>query len=510
MYKKIIYKSVLILTLVLSCSCNKFLTLLPKDGLVRDEFWQNKEQVSAAVIGMYSSLIQQDIVDKNTNKTLAETFFIWGELRADNVSTSSILSTTDQTNMASGNILSTNKYSQWASVYRTINNCNAILDFAPGVLAKDNTFTQAKLNSYLGEALTIRALMYFYLVRVFRDAPLKLTSTSSDSDLVQMAKSTDTQILAQIVSDLNTAEQYTAFTYGDNASDKGRVTHYTVNALQADVYLWMENYQGCIDACEKIIQSHKFGLVNGNSSFYNTLYFNGNSNESIFELQFDSQAPNTFYTLFVLPLQLQPGPNIIAAPGVVGSNAAFVPDPVDDKNFDIRPQYDEDNSGFEIIKLTIGRTSKDVSYTHWIVYRYADILLMEAEALAWVSRGQDAVDRQHAIDNINLVRIRAHAIYTTQETPDLADPLAVSNYVLHERNREFMFEGKRWFDLLRNAKRNYPNNLHILTDAIASVVPGQFQQKIITQYQDKNFLYLPIYFTEIQYDPNLVQNPFYK
>jgi starch-binding outer membrane protein, SusD/RagB family len=58
MHKGIIYRSVLILTLVLSCSCNKYLTLYPQNGTIRQQFWQNKEQLQSAVIGIYSSMIQ--------------------------------------------------------------------------------------------------------------------------------------------------------------------------------------------------------------------------------------------------------------------------------------------------------------------------------------------------------------------------------------------------------------------------------------------------------------------
>jgi hypothetical protein len=58
MYKRIIYRSVLILTLVLSCSCNKYLTLYPQDGTTRQAFWKNKEQLQSAVIGIYASLLQ--------------------------------------------------------------------------------------------------------------------------------------------------------------------------------------------------------------------------------------------------------------------------------------------------------------------------------------------------------------------------------------------------------------------------------------------------------------------
>ena len=80
---------------------------------------------------------------------------------------------------------------------------------------------------------------------------------------------------------------------------KEEITKYTINAIQADVYLWMEKYAECIAACNKIINSNQFGLIDGAvpSTWFNTLYVNGNSNESIFEFQFDNQRQNTFLPL---------------------------------------------------------------------------------------------------------------------------------------------------------------------------------------------------------------------
>ena len=76
------------------------------------------------------------------------------------------------------------------------------IEKAPEVLTNDNTFTQAQLDSYLSEAKTIRALMYFYLVRTFGDVPLKLDATLSDENIQPIAKSTQAEVLTQIVKDL--------------------------------------------------------------------------------------------------------------------------------------------------------------------------------------------------------------------------------------------------------------------------------------------------------------------
>ena len=188
------------------------------------------------------------------------------------------------------NILPTNTITNWRSVYQTINYCNTVIDFAPQVIGRDQTFTPAALNKSIAEVKTLRALMYFYLVRSFGDVPLKLKSTSSDQDIEQIAKTSKDSVLTQIVQDLNDAELNAVYTYGDKASDKGRITKYTVNAIQADVYLWMENYAGCVSACNKIINSSQFGLIDGTNAntWFNTLYVSGNSNESIFEFQYST------------------------------------------------------------------------------------------------------------------------------------------------------------------------------------------------------------------------------
>jgi hypothetical protein len=438
--------------------------------------------------------------------------FMWGELRADMISASSsstLGSSNDELNVISDNILSTNTVTDWAAFYRVINYCNTVIDYAPNVLKTDKTFTQAQLNGYLSEALTIRSLLYFYLVRSFGDVPLKLKSTTTDNDLVQLATTPQKTVLNQIVTDLNTAEGYAVASYGTNAYDKGRVTKYTVNALQADVYLWMDRYADCITACDKVINSGRFGLVAGDAGWFNTLYVNGNSSESIFELQFDTQLLNPFYNMFLTSTK-----RYLAEPNIIEDFYGL--DSNDDNDKDIRGAdaavHTADLTIWKYVGLTANTTrTVDISYAHWIVYRYADILLMKAEACANSGRGQDALDL------ITTIRTRANALTSngstiqgTDQHPDPTDVNGLTDYIVAERAREFAFEGKRWYDVLRNAKRNNYARIDILINTIAKSVPPDMQQSAINKFMDHNSHYFPIFQHELTTDPNLVQNPFYK
>ena len=479
------------------CSCKKYLDLQPADGIIRQNFWKTKEQAEAAVIGCYASLLGPP--SGVSDAPLSEYFFLWGELRADMLTPSTGINA-GELDVMNVNILPTNSLTNWRSVYRTINYCNTVIDFAPQVLENDKTFTQEKLNAYLAEAKTLRALMYFYLVRSFRDVPLKLNATSSDEQLEQLPKSTAAEVLNQIVKDLSESEAALPLTYNDKATDKGRITRYTLNALQADVYLWMEKYPEVITACDKIISSGKFGLIPGSSNWFNTVYVNGNSYESIFEFQFDRQKLNSFYTMF------RTRPRYISS-GVVLDDI-FTGDGQNDRK-DLRFDGASVRANDGIIWKYVGvdNTSflaQEESYTHWFVYRYPDVLLMKAEALAKTGKGQDALDIIYRIRN------RANALPDTDKSVSPDDTEGILDFILDERAREFAYEGKRWYDLLRHAKRDNYKRIDILLNMVSKTVPADRQQSAIAKFRDVNSHYFPIYEYELETDKNLVQNPFYK
>ena len=479
-------------------SCKKWMDLKPNDGIIKEDFWKTKEDVHSAIVGCYASLLGD--LD-GSDKSIPELSFLWGELRADML-TATPGTTAEELQIMNVNTVTSNSITNWSMVYKVINYCNTILDYAPAVLAIDPTFTQAALDSYLAEARALRALMYFYLVRTFGDVPLKLTATSRDQQLTYPVKSVKEEVLKQIVADLKEAETKALTTYGAPDKDKGRITRYTVNAIQADVYLWLDDYTNCIAACDKIINAKTFGLVAGNAAWFSSLYYNGNSAEGIFELQFNTQKNNTFYNMFA-----------------VGNRRFMAANKVMDQVFtssdfqaDIRAEGASVRSADNMIWKQVGANATTLrpvssSYAHWIIYRYADILLMKAEALAQ-QKTPDAGAQALAL--VYTIRNRANALPGTDNNPASTDYEGIAKFILEERSREFMFEGKRWYDVLRYVKRDNYAHIEFLTDMVAEQVPANIMNSAKAKMLDHNSHYFPIYNAEMLANKNLVQNPFYK
>jgi hypothetical protein len=342
--------------------------------------------------------------------------------------------------------------------------------------------------------------MYFYLVRSFGEVPLKLDPTASDADIVNIAKSSQAVLLDQIIKDLNESEAKIAFTYGDIASDKGRMTRYTINTIQADVYLWMEKYAEADAACNKIIGSKKFGLIAPSSAWFNTLYRKGNSNESIFEFQFNQQKTNPFFPFSTTSKRF------VAANQVM--DQVYTTDALTNQT-DIRSEGASVRSRDGLIWKYIGNNSSDIvasadCNTHWFVYRYAEVLLMKAEALAQLNKGDSA------LIYVKMIRDRANALPATNTNPLPTNTKDVSLFILQERARELMFEGKRWYDVLRYAKKNNYENIGYLQDMISLTVPANSVRTAQAKMLDHNSHYFPIYEYEIQTNKSLIQNPFYQ
>ena len=226
----------------------------------------------------------------------------------------------------------------------------------------------------------------------------------------------------------------------------------------------------------------------------------GNSTESIFELQYTPENRNPFYQIFLQQ------PQYLAAPPVL--EEVFGVDFDDPENKDVRGERASLVPGTnEIYKFTglneNQRKALQESDTHWFVYRYADVLLMKAEALNELGNGEEAIA---IIENLRETR---EAIDQTQEfvTPEDQDNIRL--YILAERAREFAFEGKRWFDVLRNARKNNYENLDILLGVALRSAPASQQQSILAKLRDPNSHYLPINTFELFTNKALTQNPFY-
>jgi hypothetical protein len=135
---------------------------------------------------------------------------------------------------------------------------------------------------------------------------------------------------------------------------------------------------------------------------------------------------------------------------------------------------------------------------HWIIYRYADINLIKAEALIELNRFAEA--------NVLIGETvsRAGLSYEGQFTKELS-----RTELLRERSREFNFEGKYWFDVLRVAKRNNFEKKQIIIDMILTGADIKQRAILASKVHDTMSYYLPIHNDELIYNQNLVQNPYY-
>ncbi len=472
-------KTAILIVILSFTSCSDWLTVVPETELIKDKFWKKTEDVNSALGAAYNAL---------RNASLES--LIWGELRADLVTIAGP-NFSGYEQIAGSNISPSNEVINWKNYYEAINLANTLMYFDDEVFALDETFTQEMMNAIEAEALFIRSMAYFYLVRLWKDVPLVTTASISDTSDLYVAKSSEHVILAQLVEDLLYARDlaYKTEFQGSNYF-YGRANYYSITALLADVYLWQEKYQNCIDACDVIINSGLYSLEPTETWF--NLYYPGNSiSEGVCEIQYDDNLEQQENPIYV---------NLVPVDGSAQASMNWqdinlIMDQEDLRRYNgiggLWKTQGKDQLGL------VPRTFSERD-ANWILYRYAEIMLIKAEACIELDRFSEANDL------ISETMLRAGAPFIEQTEKELLREL-----LLNERGREFLFEGKRWFDMLRAAKRNKFENKQLIIDMILSGADIKQQAILRTRVYDTLSYYLPVPERELIYNQNLEQNPFY-
>lgn len=508
MMSKFKYASLAIVLLFTFSSCNDWLYLEPADGVITEEYWQSESDLFAGVMGTYASMLGGG----SGNYSVPQLMFLWGEMRADFLSGYQN-TPNDYTLIFQGDIKPNNSLANWGSFYTTINYCNTVLDKGPGILDLDASFSQEELDQYRAEVLTIRALMYFYLTRMYRDVPIVTKASTSDLQDFTIPKSSAEEVWAQIEADLLEAEKYIPFSYNKGKQeDKGRVTAYTVYSILADFYLWTEQYAKSEEYCDKIINSGKYWMVEGDMDWFYNLYEAENSSESIFELQFDIDIPNPLFSMCITNRNYRANPDVMEIfwptdELLIHADSADLRSDrgsyVSSLNYMIWKSYGKTRYA------TRSNSALETDY-NWIVYRYADILLMKAENMAAQMTSYDEVKAAEILGYIQQVRERANASYLTDEG-DPGSRNGLLYYILNERAREFAFEGKRWFDILRFAKRDNYSRLDALITMYETSAPSDKLISIQSKINNPDFHYLPLPELDVLNSGGVLkQNPYYE
>jgi len=472
---------VLLLTVFSLVACNDWLSIVPENDLIKEKFWTKTEDVDAALAATYDAF-----------RDCAVESFIWGELRADLIRFKSEGDISDYVKISASSISESNPKINWSNYYRTINYANTLIYFGEEVLKKDDSFTQEMKNSIDAEALFLRAFSYFYLVRLWKEVPLVIEPSISDTGNIYIPKSPEHVIINQIITDLNEAKNKIGpLKFQDNlAYLKGRANKYSIMALLADVYLWNEQYQKSVDYCDSIINSGLFGLEPSSQWF--DLFNPGNSMvESIFEIQYDDKLEGQENPLYY---------NLIPIKGAIkfSFNDPILLTIMDKQEL----RYCvKNNPTWKYLGVTYTGTNKRLDSerdANFIYYRYSDVLLTKAEALTELNRISEANQA-----------LRPVVERGGESFVDYVYQADIRGAVLDERAREFVLEGKRWFDLLRGAKRNKFGNKQLVISSILSGADVRQQAILRTRVYDTMSYYLPIPENDMLYNPNLVQNPFY-
>lgn len=487
---KIVVSVLMIMTML--TSCEDWLNLYPENAQVSDQFWKNKEDVEAVVSAGYIKL--RSSVDK---------LFVWGEIRGDGID---ILNSNKDDDIKAAqrlrdmDILPSNSYAKWDNMYQVINMANSVIKYGPLVVERDDSFTESEMNSFLSEAYFLRSLAYFYLVRTFRDVPFVTEPYVSDDGEYEMVKSKEEQVLNQIVKDLigalPAAKEFFPEIDNDNPMNtKGRATKWAIHSLLADIYLWQGNYEACIEACDKVIESKRVGLI----SNWFTNFFPGNSNESIFEIQYsyDRNQTNGFSGWFdVAPKYVVSIPivNLFQNTTLLGDKRGL------NGTYTLNSSSIWKYMGLDYYNVSTAKRSSVQNDQNFIIYRFADVLLMKAEALV--------MQEDYVAATLLLDKIRNRAGIGGVLNPASSE-LEMLSMVMDERAREFVGEGKRWFDLLRMAKRDDYRYLNYLIQHVISVVPLNSVAIVSSKLLNVDSHYLPIHQDELDANVLLEQNPYY-
>lgn len=400
---------------------------------------------------------------------------------------------------------SDNSYGQnyWASYYRGIGNANLSISKVPTI-----SMDAAESKKLMGEAYFLRAFYYFNLVQMFGNIPLITEPTSLQSEQLRPAAAPVEDVYNLIVEDLKLAEA-AGLPWTDPT---GKVSTGAVKSLLAKVYLTMagfplqkgaEYYTLAAQKAGEVIDSKQFRLFTTYDDLHNPA--KKNVDENIFMIQFRTQILPSNWQVSIIPYNKNISQYSDETGGIYAT-ANFVKsyDPADlrvkEKQFFFTKFTNETNrnqevdlGGYFIYKHfdTVAQTSTANSDLNWPVIRYADVLLMYAEASNEVS-GPTA----KAYEAVNATRTRA-------QLPNLAG-LSKDQFreaVWKERWYELCFENITWFDMVRLRKA-----FNVTTKQFDDYVGHQFTYgPVITQRE----LLFPLPTSEVRNNTNLKQNPGY-
>ena len=466
--------------ITLASSCDDFVDLEPVSQIDAASAYETAEDARLGVAGIYHNLQQ----------ALRGDYIRWGEARSDNYSANS-KANANAVEIASNSISIQNNSADWTDLYKVISSANFAID---GI----TPLSFPGKNDILAQVHALRALAYFYAIRIWGDVPLFTEPVRSvTDDIYKPITSVDSIMSTVIIPDLLLAGSLST-TVGDYAI----ISRDGIRAILGDVYMWNRDYEKASEMFDILISSGDYSLVQTREEWI-AMFMDEVSPEFIFSLKWTLEEDGNNATFGVLSDGV---PDFSTSEQLEinwfslypNDSAAWVsihgPSEADREEFaDWRMAATLSRIG-ESFGQPEKRTRKywqegervdaAIDETDIILYRYSDILLMQAEALNKLS------DQTGAIDLLNEFRT-ARELPTVDPGDPSLDQATLEDLILMERQFEFVGEGKRYFDLIRTGK------------ALEVLGP-------MDGLTNEDQLLWPIHFQRLDDNRKLVQNEAYK
>lgn len=473
--KKYIFILTILSLISISCS-EEFLELSPQDAANTNDFYITESDFNVALIGAYGAADWDEL-------------FTLSDVRSDNATAFGNQSARQRISEFNADATARTIAGLYTNSYRAIQAANAIIDRIGAA-----NFEQVKKDEFLGEAKFIRALSYFYLLNTYGDIPLILEETTGANldEVKSIPRTPVDEVYDQIILDLMDAEEK-----APSFSTPNRASKLSAKALLGKVYLFQKEFNAAVTKLNEVIVSGQFAL----EPVYADLFEIGNAGnvESIFVEEYVGSANGTGTNLAFMntPEGQSVGPFVQPSQSIyieLNLNEAYSADD-DRRNMSAFSFFAPGDQG--AINDTVYVTNKykddnpfeqNNASANFYILRYADVLLMMAEALNELGYSQNG----DAFSLLNVIRERAGL--NPLDATSVPDQGAFREAINLERRLELAMEGDRWYQLLRTGSA---------IEAINMVNP------LIVTINQNDLLY-PIPQGEIDVNPDIItQNPGY-
>lgn len=471
----------LLVTLMTLGSCNKFLNVEPLDSLSGNNFWKTKEDVETFTRDIYR-LFREGV---GTTKPL----ILMADMRTAPVKATAYPPRGDFNHLANNDLkrlISTPRrqgdietwwqaytewdvMSDWTPLYKIIQAANILYEEAPKVMETDKELSPAIVKQYQAEAVFMRSVTYFFLIRLFGDVPY-YTNAYNQEPLGRMSH---VEVAKRCLEDLEAIKDDLPWTYPDPANRGVRAMKGAALALQMHLNMWLAGFDGAnkasyyhevdrqgtelIEVGEKAMGAYKLSSIEDLP-----LVFAGRTREGLFEIpqnvNYGDRLQSRNKVLYTSMLHY---PYFDQHADPTKSEVAFdseylkriYPEDNSDKRVDI--WFDENMYSFtgefnyfKFFNFAEGTANTIESISNYfIIFRLADVILLQAEALAEL--GEDA----RAAELLNRIRARAEAPLFPAE-PGEGN---LKDAIFWERCKELMAEGHYFYDMVRTGKVYDPN-----------------------------------------------------